>query len=66
MQGSVASVTSVSRRVWKTCLSASLAERLAFAGLDVLRLGLRTTAGAWEYVLRAGLAVGDRAARVGE
>ncbi len=24
------------------------------------RLGLRTTAGAWEYVLRAGLAVGER------
>jgi hypothetical protein len=24
------------------------------------RLGLRTTAGAWEYVLRAGLAVADR------
>ena len=27
------------------------------------RLGLRTTAGAWEYVLRAGLAVGERAPR---
>lgn len=27
------------------------------------RLGLRTTAGAWEYVLRAGLAVGERASR---
>lgn len=26
------------------------------------RLGLRTTAGAWEYVLRAGLAVGEREA----
>jgi hypothetical protein len=26
------------------------------------RLGLRTTAGAWEYVLRAGLAVGERLA----
>lgn len=26
------------------------------------RLGLRTTAGAWEYVLRAGLAVGERRA----
>lgn len=25
-----------------------------------VRLGLRTTAGAWEYVLRAGLAVGER------
>ena len=25
------------------------------------RLGLRTTAGAWEYALRAGLAVGERA-----
>lgn len=25
------------------------------------RLGLRTTAGAWEYVMRAGLAVADRA-----
>jgi hypothetical protein len=25
------------------------------------RLGLRTTAGAWEYVLRAGLAAGERA-----
>ena len=24
------------------------------------RLGLRTTAGAWEYVLRAGLAVGEK------
>ncbi len=24
------------------------------------RLGLRTTAGAWEYVFRAGLAVGER------
>ena len=24
------------------------------------RLGLRTTAGAWEYVLRAGLALGER------
>ncbi len=24
------------------------------------RLGLRTTAGAWEYVLRAGLAVAER------
>jgi hypothetical protein len=27
------------------------------------RLGLRTTAGAWEYVLRAGLAVAERTAR---
>ena len=27
------------------------------------RLGLRTTAGAWEYVLRAGLAVGETAHR---
>ena len=27
-----------------------------------VRLGLRTTAGAWEYVLRAGLAVAERAA----
>ena len=27
------------------------------------RLGLRTTAGAWEYVLRAGLAVGERRLR---
>ena len=29
------------------------------------RLGLRTTAGAWEYVLRAGLAVGERCTAVG-
>lgn len=28
------------------------------------RLGLRTTAGAWEYVLRAGLAVGGRLGRL--
>ncbi len=27
------------------------------------RLGLRTTAGAWEYVLRVGLAVGERGTR---
>ncbi len=27
------------------------------------RLGLRTTAGAWEYVLRAGLVVGERGGR---
>jgi hypothetical protein len=27
------------------------------------RLGLRTTAGAWEYVLRVGLAAADREAR---
>ena len=27
------------------------------------RLGLRTTAGAWEYVLRAGLAMGERDVR---
>ncbi len=33
-----------------------------YRGLQVMkeRLGLRTTAGAWEYVLRAGLAVAER------
>ncbi len=37
-QGFVASVTILFPGVWKTCLSASLAERLSFAGLDVLYL----------------------------